>query len=119
MRFIKTFFQAIPIAIQITKWLIAQNKLIEQNADEYFTKKRALEWRLMAEKMFWVISQDNYNFASIPKPIKWLLGKTRVDNRVAFFGLHLLKSTKIKERDPVLDKPIATPAKAGAIYPAH
>jgi len=97
---------------QLIKWIRAEKKKLEANADAYLTAERADEWRLNAEKIFHALASGNGNFDKLPRIVKWFFGATTADNRFGTFGLQILKSKKLKEHDPVLGEPIKA-------YPAH
>ena len=92
---------------QVVKWIRAEKKELEQNADAYLTEDRAKLWRLNTEKIFYALHTGNGNVGKLPKPIRWFFASTTADNRLGEFGLWYLKSKKIALDDAELEKPIS------------
>jgi hypothetical protein len=107
-----SFLKGIGAAWQILRWLLAEKKKMEADAESYFTEERAKAWRLEAEKLFYQLSKGNGNLKKMPKFIQWIFGNTTVDDRIGWFGLHLLKSEKLATNDKVLEEPVKP-------YPCH
>ena len=91
---------------KIASWLRQEKKVMEKDADAYFTQERALEWRLKMEKIFHALETGNGNIAQLPGPVKWLFHATTLDERIGIFGMFLLKSKKLEEdNNAVLNEP--------------
>lgn len=105
MGIIKGFFAM----IGAIKWVMAQRKLINANADAYFTQERALEWRLYLEKIGRILESGSIflqKLKRVPAPIRWFFNCTTADNRIGQFGQWLLKSKKLETGDKVLNQPL-------------
>ena len=108
MSWITRTIQCIAALWQIAKWLDAQKKALDTNADVYLSDERAAAWRLWLERMFYALEHGNGNLTMLPKPVRWLFSQTTADNRVGQFGLRLLKSEKLRTNDPAIQ-----------VYPCH
>lgn len=103
--------QALGAVWQIVRWLLAQKKAMEANADAFLSDDRAREWRLFCEKVFYAMEHGNGNLTMLPKWTRWFFSQTTLDNRIGRFGQVVLKSSKLAADDPTL--------KEFPNYPAH
>lgn len=92
---------------QAMGWLLSLKKELEYRGTSYFTRERALEWRLNCEKI--AHSLETGNTEKLPGPVKWLFARTTLDNRIGVFFIFLLKSKKLGENDKELDQPLNRP----------
>lgn len=92
--------------INLARWILAEKKKMEKNAEEYLSESRAKEWRLHTEKIFRALEEGNGNMKQLPKPVRWFFSRTSIDNRVGKFGMWFLKSSKLEKGDSVLDQPL-------------
>ena len=85
-------------AWNVYKWVKAQKKEMEANAEAYLTEERAKAWRLEAEAIFMGLAKEELGDAEwkLPKPVKWFFAHTKADNRLGQFGQWFLKSSKLE-----------------------
>lgn len=102
---------AIVQTYRIVAWVRRQKKLIETDADKYFSDDNADKVRLMLEKYAKALEKGNGNLKVLPGWLRWLFSKTTVDNRFGRFAQRVLKSSKLERDDPKLAESI--------VYPCH
>ena len=83
-------------AWNVYKWVKAQKKEMEANAEAYLTEERAKDWRVKAEGIFRSLAEGNSQFKKLPKPVQWFFAHTKADNHLGRFGQTFLKSSKLE-----------------------
>jgi hypothetical protein len=94
--------QALGAVWQIVRWVLAQKRAMEANADAYLSDDRAKEFRLWLEKLAYALAHGNGNLTMLPKWARWFFSQTTLDNRIGRFGQVVLKSSKLEKNDPAV-----------------
>lgn len=94
--------QALGAVWQIVRWVLAQKRAMEANADAFLSDDRATELRLLSEKVFYALEHGNGNLTKLPKWARWFFKQTTLDNRIGRFGQVYLKSSKLEKNDPAV-----------------
>lgn len=78
-------------------------KNLESCPEEYLTEKRMKAWRFEFEKIGAALERGDTK--NLPRIVKWVFGRTEVDNHIGRAFGWFFKSRKIQTADKVLDKP--------------
>ena len=97
-------FKGIVTVVKFILWLRREKKELETHTAEYLSADNARRTRLNLEKIFHALEQGKLD--GLPPIVQWLFARTTVDNQIGLFGLHVLKSNKLRDGAEVLNTPV-------------
>jgi len=102
----RDFIETIKTTVQAIRWIMAEKRKLEANTQAYLSTERADKARLWLETLAKTLEEGEAhpNFKTLPKPVRWFCGGSKIDNYVGTFGQRVLKSQKLADDNPILHK---------------
>ena len=97
-------FKGIIALWKALSWANKQRKGVETFGIGYFSDSRMRDWRFRLERIGRAL--ENGDLDNVPPIVKWLLGRTRIDNQAGHAVQVLLKSDKLAKGDKALNQPL-------------